>query len=857
MRHPISLISLTFLAAFPLLAQRSIVVDAAERFQILDGFGACIWSTDVFPAYRFPEFYDLMVFDLGADILRIPITPEEHPTEEELTYVLELAQQFRARDIGKVMATPWSPPGRLKTNRSPILGGRLRPDRREDFARFLANYIETVDRLFNVRIDVVSLQNELLFVEPYGSCVYNPLQLREALRVVDRHFRENNISTEILLPEDMGFADRFPLYIEPLMADPETRDFHGLFGSHGGNGWENWRKMAASLEPYGRRFWMTETSGHQPDWQGGLSLAQNLHDTIAGGNASAYIYWQYAGRSATRFSLVGTEPEHTPKSQAAKHFIRFARPGSIRIDAGGDTGDLRVSAFLAPESGEISVVIINPGEEAVSSRIAVNHLESPRNWLAFTSREDSYMVNSSVKRGAAVSIPAKGIVSLYGVAGARSQTLPALRPATWQAPPLGKSLVPADDEAVDDRIHAAARANDVARVEALLAQGLDPNALNVSQLSPLHRAAWPGHVEVVGPLVKGGADPNRRDGTGGIALHIAASRGHDAFIREVVARGGEVDLADDAGMTPLHRAAQGGQLGTVGILLELAADPNRTDEHGWTALHWAAAAPSHSSTGILRLLIDAGADPDAMDAEGMTPLHVAAMNPVNPWSPRSGRLPYVNAQRLRVLVEAGSEVDARDQNGRTALHWAGWMGETCFYEDVAKRPYFDYAVEAVRFLLAAGADPAAKDNDGKTTRDYALSEGYTGIATLIDALPAHPWLAARPTTTEASLPAIAMAATGAGDAEAAAAMVRQLRQAAAEGRNGRIRQLVAAGADLNDLTGQGGTPLHDAVIGDHMDSVRLLLQLGADPGIRDSDGYTPLDRANQNGQDAIAELLKP
>ena len=115
------------------------------------------------------------------------------------------------------------------------------------------------------------------------------------------------------------------------------RQFPGFFASHGGNGLANWQTIAAQLAPYGRKFWMTETSGHNADWRGGLALAENMHDTLVGGRASAYLYWQISEPNSPRMTLMAAG-DFTPKTQAARHFIRLVRPGAQRVDVSGDFG---------------------------------------------------------------------------------------------------------------------------------------------------------------------------------------------------------------------------------------------------------------------------------------------------------------------------------------------------------------------------------------------------------------------------------------------------------------------------------------------------------------------------------------
>lgn len=847
---------------------RSLVVNTTETYQTVDGFGACIISYDLLPSYQDPGFYDRVVFDLGLSILRIPIGDlEEFANDNEdpdffdwdsldpegVGLVMEIARQFQLRGLEHVIATPWSPPGWMKTNRFSSLGGRLRPDMRDEYGEFLSTYVNLAREHFGVNIDTVSLQNESLFIEPYKSCVYNPLQMRETLRAVSDRFAREQPDVRLVVSEDMGWADRFILYLEPLMADPGTRTFNGFFASHGWNGADNWRKMAANLAPYGKKFWMTETSGHNPDWKGGLALAQNLHDTLAEGNASAYIYWQFEGRTPNRFSLLASG-ESTPKTHAMRHFSRFIRPGAERIHIGGKTDGLQVSAWKHPISRQVTLVLINLTDQSIPVNLTVFDPEGgPLNWLTFSSQDGGYMTPGDVPATSGFAVPAMGMVTAVGKSGQQLSELAPLRPPGWTAPALGTALTRESAGVIDERLHGAARNNEVERVGSLLDEGVDPNALNAGLFSPLHRAAWPGHVDVIQPLTSGGANVNARGGGGSTPIHVAVTNGRDAFIQTMVAAGAEVDLQNDQGVTPLHLAALAGHLSTVQILLDLGADPNKADHYGWNALHWAGANASHSTVEIIRLLADRSTDVSGTDTEGKTPLHIVAANFANPRISQKGpdRSPtglQINADRLRALVDAGAEVGIRDNQGRTALHWAAWLGETRYSEDVARRPSFTYAVEGIRFLLSQGADARAVDNSGRTPADYAKEEGYVETVGLFEDFATRPWL-----TRQSDLAGSAGPSHLNGpEAKETRARYLELGQAAASGDLPKLRALLATGIDPN---AHGGV-LHDAVIGGHLEAVKILLAGGADATIRDSDGYTAEDRSRQNNQTAMVEVLQ-
>jgi uncharacterized protein len=69
--------------------------------------------------------------------------------------------------------------------------------------------------------------------------------------------------------------------------------------------------------------------------------------------------------------------------------------------------------------------------------------------------------------------------------------------------------------------------------------------------------------------------------------------------------------------------------------------------------------------------------------------------------------------------------------------------------------------------------------------------------------------------------------------------------------------LVRVGASVNAQSRNGlrAAPIQSAAAGGHHQIVKMLLQHGADPNVREQGGYTPLHAAAQNGDDEMIRVL--
>lgn len=86
-----------------------------------------------------------------------------------------------------------------------------------------------------------------------------------------------------------------------------------------------------------------------------------------------------------------------------------------------------------------------------------------------------------------------------------------------------------------------------------------------------------------------------------------------------------------------------------------------------------------------------------------------------------------------------------------------------------------------------------------------------------------------------------------------------LHHEAKDGRNDTLRFMLQHGADPNTTDqryGTGSTPLHGAARNDRQHAAQILIEFGADVNTRNDNGLTPLDMTRMSNKGMVSELLK-
>jgi glucosylceramidase len=410
-----------------------IAVDNSQRFQEIDGFGASLtdaaawlFAKKLTPAQTDAAFRTL--FDRKAGIalsfLRQPIgssdlsvtfysyddlcdqtskacttpagisDPElaHYSLAHDQEYILPLLRKALAFNPSiRVMLTPWSPPGWMKTSGS-MLGSTpgspqgsgqgsgpetkqpssLRPEFYRAFANYLVDTIEGYQAA-GVPVYALSVQNEPLYAPP----TYSGMQM---LATEQARFFANDLgpamSTADLTTKVMAYDHNWdrPDYPETVLRDPEA----GALAA--GTAWHHYRGDPSVMTRFHEEFpqkdeWVTESSGGT--WQKGNVLANEAAELIAVTRnwARSYVLWALAtdqnqgphvggcGDCRGLVTIDLSKPQNPiklePDYYVLGHASKFLQLGAVRIASSEPDGTQLKDVAFRNVDGSIVLYTLN------------------------------------------------------------------------------------------------------------------------------------------------------------------------------------------------------------------------------------------------------------------------------------------------------------------------------------------------------------------------------------------------------------------------------------------------------------------------------------------------------------------
>lgn len=178
------------------------------------------------------------------------------------------------------------------------------------------------------------------------------------------------------------------------------------------------------------------------------------------------------------------------------------------------------------------------------------------------------------------------------------------------------------EDNMETPLHIAAKANDAARVQELLAAGAKLEARDGAQRTALLAATHDNAIDAARVLIEAGANVNAKDNIRDTPYLYAAAEDRLEILRMTLAAGADLKDTNRYGGTGLIPAAHHGYPENVRELLKTAIAIDHVNSLGWTALLetiiLSDGGPTHQD--ILKQLIDAGANVNLVDGEGVSPL---------------------------------------------------------------------------------------------------------------------------------------------------------------------------------------------------------------------------------------------
>ena len=280
----------------------------------------------------------------------------------------------------------------------------------------------------------------------------------------------------------------------------------------------------------------------------------------------------------------------------------------------------------------------------------------------------------------------------------------------------------------------AIRRADLAEVKALVTAGADVKAADDTGATPLMYAALYAGPECLKLLIDHGAPVNAINKHGASALMWAVSQ--SANVKLLVERGADVNARASDGVTPLVAAARYNNPEALRTLLAAGAD-TKAQETRTNLLTAAYFAPTRDVRDVLAdahvvLLYPADVKGPVLnrnraDVDALNRLFDAGVDPKEEVPLITLSLPsFFMAARegqvaaMEAFVDAGMDPNFKGPRGWTALMLAAG-GDTA-------------SIPAMQYLIDLNADINAKDGDGRTALDWALTRGNTDASRFLESV---------------------------------------------------------------------------------------------------------------------------
>lgn len=372
----------------------TINIDPSLQYQTMLGFGSSIEESTVYnlwkmtPAVREEVLRKLVDPEegIGMNLMRICFGSSDFTARPFYSYddmppgqtdptlnnfsiqkdrdykiIPTIRQMLRYNPGLKILASPWSPPGWMKTSDS-LVRGRLKTE----YIPVLAQYYRKAIQAYaaeGIPISLMTLQNEPLLEIDYPSCYLSADQSRQLVKALRAELVKYAINTGLLVydhnPE--GAVD----YIRGIFNDPEARKaadgvaFHDYHGDLSILSAVHRKYPEKNIYLTERSVWGTSGMNRIINYIRNWACSYNMWVTMLDSDIATHQWVGTPGPSL--FIQKADDPDHywvTPEYYLLGQYAKFVQRGAKRIFSDyGSTDTVTNVAFLNPDNTMVVVVV--------------------------------------------------------------------------------------------------------------------------------------------------------------------------------------------------------------------------------------------------------------------------------------------------------------------------------------------------------------------------------------------------------------------------------------------------------------------------------------------------------------------
>lgn len=335
------------------------------------------------------EFLKEYFMGCNYELCRIPIgscdfSPEEYSysnkkdlsdfsiQKDEMYIIPILKDILKLNPNLKLLASPWSPPKFMKTNKMLILGGRLLEKYYWDYAVYLMKYLNAYKEQ-GINIEYITIQNEPNAMQRWESCLFSA---EEESKFIKEYLYpmlvEHNIKTKILIYDQNRdkLYDRAKYVFDKCDNECAGVAFHWYTGDH-------FESLEITKKIYPKKLLIHSEicvgySGFNESHEI-MNAEKYAHDIIGDLNngCNGYIDWNilldyYGGPNHKRNYCNSPIMLNKDKNDYYKNlcfyyikqFSTVILPGAVRIGSTKYTDKIEVTAFKNTD-GSTGIVLLN------------------------------------------------------------------------------------------------------------------------------------------------------------------------------------------------------------------------------------------------------------------------------------------------------------------------------------------------------------------------------------------------------------------------------------------------------------------------------------------------------------------